>query len=764
MNRLLQIVFVAAFASACVAVSAPLAAQSAPASRVPGDMRQDLADFVETPAVPGYEKDLAAKIRERLKSYSPQTDNIGDVIVTIGSGNPRRLLVAPMDEPGYVVSSITDDGYLRVQRLPQSRDLPLFNELYAAQPVRLETADGKWISGAVAGLSVHLQPGRADTPQSSDIENFYVDIGANSREEARHAGADILSPLAIARHLGELGSHSAAAAAIGDRFGDVALVEMLRELDPAKLKGTLTVAFVVQQWTGARGLQRILDQLHPDELLYVGRLISGGTIAGMQTVRRAPRRELGSGVVLGLTEKGETLIGFPAELEQLGELSKIPVVPDYSAPLISPSYILAPQLPGRSAHVGIATAWPSTPAEMIDTADLAKLAQLLHAYAEGSPQSAPVAFPAPPATIERAPNAKANAQDALADLIRTYGASGHEEAVRNEIKRHLPDWAKTETDDAGNLILHVASSPDAKDEKDSKTPRILVVAHMDEIGFEVESIGSDGRLQVKWLGGGDLSFFAGHPALVHSSDGAVHNAIVELPGGWEQPDFSWTKGSETTNATAIRVDVGAHGAADVAKMGIRAGDWVTIPKEYRPLIGSRAIGRSFDDRVGDAALIGAVWALGPNLKDRDVTFVWSTREELGLVGAAAVAKRLAAEHRAPDYVFAVDTFVSSDSPLESQRFADAPLGKGFVIRAVDNSNIVPRDLVERLISLAKQNKIPIQYGVTGGGNDGAAFTRDGSVDIALGWPLRYAHSPAEVIDTRDYDALTHIITAIAKSW
>jgi putative aminopeptidase FrvX len=769
MNRVSQIILFTAFAIACATVSAPLSAQSAPASRVPGDMRQDLADFVETPAVPGYEKDLAAKIRERLKSYSPQTDNIGDVIVTIGSGNPRRLLVAPMDEPGYVVSGITDDGYLRVQRLPQSRDLPLFNELYAAQPVHLETPDGKWISGVVAGLSVHLQPGRIDTPKPGDLENFYVDIGASSREEARHAGADVLSPLAITRRLGELGSHSAAAAGIGDRFGDVALVEMLRELDPAKLKGTLIVAFVVQQWTGARGLQRILDELHPDELLYVGRLISGGTIAGMQTVRRAPRRELGSGVVLGLTEKGETLTGFPAELEQLGELSKIPVVPDYSAPLISPSYILAPQLPGRSAHLGIATAWPSTPAEMIDTADLAKLAQLLHAYAEGSPQSASVAFPAPHGASERAPESKATAQDALADLVRTYGASGHEEAVRNEIKRHLPDWAKTETDDAGNLILHVGAAADsaskeAKDSKDSKVPRILVVAHMDEIGFEVESIGSDGRLQVKWLGGGDLSFFAGHPALVHSSDGAVHDAIVELPAGWEQPDFSWTKSSEATNATAIRVDVGAHGAADAAKMGIRAGDWVTIPKDYRPLIGSRAIGRSFDDRVGDAALIGAVWALGPNLKDRDVTFVWSTREELGLVGAAAIAKRLAAEHRAPDYVFAVDTFVSSDSPLESQRFADAPLGKGFVIRAVDNSNVVPRDLVERLISLARQNKIPVQYGVTGGGNDGAAFTRYGSVDIPLGWPLRYAHSPAEVIDTRDYDALTHIIIAIAKTW
>ena len=134
------------------------------------------------------------------------------------------------------------------------------------------------------------------------------------------------------------------------------------------------------------------------------------------------------------------------------------------------------------------------------------------------------------------------------------------------------------------------------------------------------------------------------------------------------------------------------------------------------------------------------------------------------MGAAKVAARLAAEGHVPDFVFAVDTFVSSDSPIESQRFADAEIGKGFVIRAVDNSNIVPTALVERLIKLARTNQIPIQYGVTGGGNDGSAFVRYGSVDIALGWPLRYSHSPAEVIDTRDVDALARIITVIAKSW
>jgi len=340
-------------------------------------------------------------------------------------------------------------------------------------------------------------------------------------------------------------------------------------------------------------------------------------------------------------------------------------------------------------------------------------------------------------------------------LIETYGASGHEKAVRDEVKRLLPEWAKPQTDDAGNLILHLGDSSDKK-------PSILVVAHMDEIGFEVESIAADGRLQVKWLGGGELSFFAGHQALVHSSAGTTHDAVMDLPTGWDQADFSWPKSSDTANA--IRVDVGARSADEAAKMGIRAGDWVTIPKAYRELYGARANGRSFDDRVGCAALVGAVWALGQNLKDRDVTFVWSTGEEIGLVGAGRLAKRLAAEHRVPDYVFAVDTFVSSDSPLESQRFADAPIGKGFVIRAVDNSNVVPRDLVDKVVSLAKQNKIPVQYGVTGGGNDGSAFTRYGSVDVALGWPLRYAHSPGEVIDTRDFEGLTRIITAIARSW
>ena len=117
-----------------------------------------------------------------------------------------------------------------------------------------------------------------------------------------------------------------------------------------------------------------------------------------------------------------------------------------------------------------------------------------------------------------------------------------------------------------------------------------------------------------------------------------------------------------------------------------------------------------------------------------------------------------------DFVFAVDTFVSSDSPIENSRFANAILGQGAVVRAMDNSNIVPRPLLNKVLKLAKLRNIRVQYGVTGGGNDGAVFTQYGAIDIPVSWPLRYSHSPAEVIDLRDLDALADLVRAVAEGF
>ena len=731
--------------------------------KVSGSMTQDMREFVETPAIPGYESALAAKISERLSTFHPKTDNLDDVIVTIGSGGPVRLIVAPMDEPGYVVSNITSDGYLQLQRLPQFGALPLFNDLYSAQPVELQTPSGKWIPGVVAGLSIHLLPGRAHPPDPNDISNMYVDIGATSAADASRLGAKLLSPMVIDRTLYDLGPGFETSPAIGDRFGDVALVELLRRIDPSKIDGTLVVAFVAQQWAGARGLERVLDEVHPDEMVYVGRLTGSPPNPAEPTLRRAPRRELGSGVLVGDQSASDELSGFAATLKQLADKNNIPFAKDYSAPLIPLSYLAPPQMPEKTVHIGIPIAWPNTPAEMISTKDLADLTSLLEAYVQGS-----VTVPQPEGelmggvvgvvggVVSRTSGAPPTNEQILSRLSETYGVSDHEAAVRGMVKSLLPKWAKPETDDAGNLILQLGTAPAS-----ANAPSMLFIAHMDEIGYEVKEILPNGRLAVETKGGGMLDYYLGHAALVHTAHRDIPG-VMELPDGSDEPGFKWPRG----RALMYRVDVGARSPEEAAQMGVAVGDFVTIPKSYRRLANDRANCRSFDDRVGDTSLISAVWALGPNFKGRNVTFVWSTGEELGLVGAGKLAARLAAEGRGkvPQYVFAIDTFVSSDSPLENPRFGDAKLGDGFVVRAVDNSNLIPRNLVEKVVRIARANKIPVQYGVTGGGNDGSAFLRYGSIDVALGWPLRYSHSPGELISLHDVDALAHIVAALSHSW
>ena len=732
----------------CAVLGCPGAcmAQSS-ASRTAADhLKSLLGELVATPSVSGYEKPLAQIIRADLKSFHPSQDNIGDLTVTLGSGSPHRLIVTPMDEPGFVVSDITEDGYLRVQRLPQW-SLPLmFTEMYAAQPVWVRTSGGARIDGVVVAPSVHLKSLGSDPAKLTNLDDMYIDVGASSAAEVRKAGIDVLDPVSLNRRLMVLGSEEFAGPSVADKYGAVALIELLKRIDPKKVNGTLTLAFVVQERTGARGLQRILSTIPADEMIYVGRLLPGGPIVGAENLHRAPRREPGSGVLVGVPQTDGELAGFSSELKNLADANNILSAVDYSADLIPRSYLPLPAYPVKWAHLGIAAAWPDTPAETISSADLQALLSLLGDYVGGLQ----------PATVDaaKAPPEIRGSESDLQRLIELYGVSDHEAAVRKFIQSRLPAWAKPETDDAGNLILHAGTAPAG-----FQAPKILIVAHMDEIGFEVKSISKDGRLELTDEGGGEPSFFLGHPALIHSANGD-HDAVMELPDAWERPDFDWRE----KPGMAIRADVGARTPEEAAKMGIQSGDFVTIPKVYRKLLGARANGRSFDDRVGDAALLAAVQSLGGPLKNRDVTFVWSTGEELGLVGAAKLAKRLAADGNMPDYVFAVDTFVSSDSPIESKRFGDAPLGRGFVIRAVDNSNIVPGELVEKVLRLARANQIPAQYGVTGGGNDGSAFVRYGATDIALGWPLRYSHSPAEVIDTRDATALGRIITAIAKGW
>jgi putative aminopeptidase FrvX len=457
----------------------------------------------------------------------------------------------------------------------------------------------------------------------------------------------------------------------------------------------------------------------------------------------------GGGVVVGSVTSSDA--DMTEKFKSLAANEKIPVQTVRAAPPRIAGYVKGAAWPKRFIELGWPLLWPVTPAEVIPGKQTSGLGRLLEAYLE---------MASPEARFGSETVSDAGGADDIKALTESYGASGHEEAVSRLVRNRLPKWAqaKAATDAAGNLVLHVGL-----EKKDAKTPRIAFVAHMDEIGYEVKKIEDDGRLQVEVLGGGYPQYFLGHAVLVHKKDGSNVGGVLELPNGWDKAAFEFPTSMRSMDDPA-HVYVGTKSKEETEKLGIAAGDFVTIPKQYRPLLGTRANARSFDDRVGCAALVAAVRAIGPDLPGRDVTFVWSTEEEVGLKGAAAFADQAATEGKTPDFVFAIDTFVSSDAPLESKRFGDAEIGKGFVVRAVDNSNIVPLDDVSRVVELAKKNNIAVQYGVTGGGNDGAVFTRFGSVDVALGWPLRYSHSPAEVIDTKDLDALGKIVAVIAREW
>jgi putative aminopeptidase FrvX len=333
------------------------------------------------------------------------------------------------------------------------------------------------------------------------------------------------------------------------------------------------------------------------------------------------------------------------------------------------------------------------------------------------------------------------AESVLSALVESYGVSGMESPVRATVQRLLPGWAKTETDTAGNLWVRVGQG---------ERP-VVIVAHLDEVGFRVDTINADGTLGIRNRGGFFLSLFEGKPALIHRA------GATDIPGVFLPRDSGFTR----RLPPALRVSVGASSRAGAESLGVKIGQTITMPKQYVRLAGTRATARSFDDRMGCAALILALRRLDRAKLKHPVDFVFSTREEIGLEGAAAAAHQLGT---APRRVHAIDTFVSADSPLELPNFAVAPIGNGAVARMLDNSSITPPAYVDSLAALARARGIALQIGTTNGGNDGSTFLEYGVIDVPIGWPLRYSHSPAEVVDLKDLVSLADLVRAVAEDW
>lgn len=334
--------------------------------------------------------------------------------------------------------------------------------------------------------------------------------------------------------------------------------------------------------------------------------------------------------------------------------------------------------------------------------------------------------------------------EVLGDLIATYGVSGYEGPVREKVRAYLPEWTRPKVDDKGNLTVTFGSGDE----------HLVFVAHLDETGYVVSSVDDDGTLRVGKRGGFYDRYSEARAVLVHTRRGPVSGIVMPREGysrrGEADSDFT---------ADSIQVYLGTDTRKETESLGIRIGDSITVPKQLVPLANGYATARSFDDRSGCTALLLALMGIDPSTVLKKITFAWVVEEEIGLNGA----RELAATAEA-DFVFAVDTFVSSDSPREDPWFANAPIGDGFVIRALDTSSVTPAEFVDRVIGIANQHNIPVQVGTTNGGNDGSVFTPYGTIDIPIGWPLRYSHSPVEVISQNDLDALAEVIRRLVAEF
>jgi putative aminopeptidase FrvX len=330
-------------------------------------------------------------------------------------------------------------------------------------------------------------------------------------------------------------------------------------------------------------------------------------------------------------------------------------------------------------------------------------------------------------------------------LVLIPGVSGYEKVVAEFIQSHFPPTVKSQRDDMENVWFTVGEG----------RPHLLFVAHTDELGMVVETVTPEGNLKVSGRGGFLSTMYEGRPVVIHTKNGAV-NGIVAPRKDYDKRDVA----SKVFRTRDFEIYVGVSSEEEVRSLGIEEGNSVTIKKRIIELSPDLIATRAVDDRAGCAALLAAALDIDwKKIKGKTITFAWDVQEEIGLIGASHLAQTLK-----PEYVLPVDTFVSSDGPMDSKRFARTILGKGAVLRAIDSSNIAPRSELDKVIKIAQNNNIPFQLGNTRGGNDGSVFVPGGATDIPLSWPGVYSHSFIEKIHRSDLEDLTRLIVAIVKDW
>ena len=316
-------------------------------------------------------------------------------------------------------------------------------------------------------------------------------------------------------------------------------------------------------------------------------------------------------------------------------------------------------------------------------------------------------------------------------LVETPGPSGYEKAVRDLVEGEVKGFAdEMRVDALGNLIVR-------KGTKKGENLRIMLSAHMDEIGVIVTHIDDNGFIRFTNIGGvAPLSCVGGRVIFLNGTRGTIN-----LEGG------IFHKPNAVPAMESLFIDVGATSKKDCP---VKVGSVAVFDRPFTEM-GSRLVSKAMDDRIGVAVLIETL----RQIKDspHEIYFVFSTQEEVGLRGATT-----AAYGTDPDLGISVDVTLTGDTP-KAHKMA-VSLGKGPAIKVRDGGMLSDPRLVQKLVETAEKAKIPYQLEILEGGTTDARAMQVSRAGVPAGCvsiPSRYTHSPSEMVSYEDVQGAVKLL-------
>jgi putative aminopeptidase FrvX len=332
----------------------------------------------------------------------------------------------------------------------------------------------------------------------------------------------------------------------------------------------------------------------------------------------------------------------------------------------------------------------------------------------------------------------------LEKFSNCFGPPGGEGPVAYLLEEYLQSFCQLSRDGLGSVLAAKAGQ--------QARPRLLLAAHLDEVGFMVQGVTPQGYLRLQALGGWAPSSLPGQRLLIQSSAGPRQGVVAATPVHFRK------EGKKDLKIEDLLVDIGAADAAAVQALGVGPGDLAVPHSNFAVLNDQILLNKAWDDRVGVAAMVTVLQQFQDREHPNTLIAAGTVQEEVGSRGATT-----AVEAAKPDLAIVLEGPPADDLPGLSPDPPQGALGQGVQIRLYDPSIIVPQKLWRWVVDLAQQRQIPHQLAVRrSGATDARAIhlAHGGIPTIILGVPVRYAHSPAGLIHRDDFAAMVKLTTAI----